>query len=153
MSALELKIPPPVVALIVALLMWLAAIATDSWDVRVDYRIYAALALALCGTSIRLAAQITFWRANTTVNPVRPGDTSAIVSSGVYRHSRNPMYIGRAVQLLGWAAFLASPVAIALVSLYLMYINRFQVPAEERALLARFGAAYEAYQGQVPRWL
>ena len=63
------------------------------------------------------------------------------------------MYLGRAVQLVGWGAFLASPLAISLVLLYVAYVDRFQVVAEERVLLARFGVEYEAYQSKVSRWL
>ena len=153
MSTLELKVPPPLVALLVALLMWLVADAMGSVEVPFAYRTSAAVALVLAGLAIRLAAQVTFWRAGTTINPTKPGHTSAVVSSGIYRHTRNPMYLGRAVQLLGWGAFLASPIAVLLVSLYVAYVDRFQVAAEERALRARFGAEYEAYQSKVSRWL
>lgn len=153
MDTLELKIPPPLVALIVALLMWLTASVTAPMEVQFVYRLCAALALALAGSAVRLAAQIAFWRASTTVNPIKPDHTSGIVSSGVYRFTRNPMYLGRALQLFGWASFLASPIAFLLVPLYLVYVNRFQVVPEERALLAQFGPAYEVYQGEVPRWL
>jgi protein-S-isoprenylcysteine O-methyltransferase Ste14 len=96
---------------------------------------------------------MAFWRASTTVNPTKPDQTSTIVSSGIYRFTRNPMYLGRALQLLGWAAFLVNPLAFLLVPVYLVYVNRFQVVAEERALFAQFGPAYETYQKQVPRWL
>jgi len=153
MGSLELKVPPPLVALIAALLMWFMAVVSPSVEVQFVYRLCAALALALAGSAVRLAAHIAFWRASTTVNPTKPGQTSAIVSSGIYRLTRNPMYLGRAVQLLGWAAFLANPLAFLLVPLYLVYVNRFQVVAEERTLLARFGPEYAAYQGEVPRWL
>jgi protein-S-isoprenylcysteine O-methyltransferase Ste14 len=153
MDTLELKIPPPLVALIVALLMWLTASVTAPVEVQFIYRLCAALALALAGSAVRLAAQIAFWRASTTVNPTNPDHTSAIVRSGVYRFTRNPMYLGRALQLLGWASFLASPIAFLLVPLYLVYVNRFQVVPEERALLAQFGPAYEVYQSEVRRWL
>lgn len=153
MRSLDLKIPPPLLALFVAVLMWLVATATASVEIPFSYRTSASVALVLAGLAIRLAAQITFWRVGTTVNPTKPSNTSSVVSSGIYRYTRNPMYLGRAVQLLGWGAFLASPFAILLVSLYVAYVDRFQVIAEERALLARFGADYEAYQNNVSRWL
>jgi protein-S-isoprenylcysteine O-methyltransferase Ste14 len=153
MSSLELKIPPPLVALVVALLMGLTASITGPLAIPLAYRLTAAIALALAGTAIRLAAQLTFRRAGTTVNPLQPGHASTMVCSGLYRRTRNPMYLGRALQLLGWGAFLASPFALLLVPLYLVYVDRFQVPAEERALLARFGPEYEAYCLEVPRWL
>ena len=109
--------------------------------------------IGLSGALVCALGIIEFNRAKTTVNPTRPESASSLVRTGIYRRTRNPMYLGRAVQLLGWAAFLANPLAFLLVPLYLVYVNRFQVVAEESALLARFGPEYAAYQGEVPRWL
>jgi protein-S-isoprenylcysteine O-methyltransferase Ste14 len=75
------------------------------------------------------------------------------VSGGIYRFTRNPMYLGRLLQLAGWAVFLSNALAALLLPVYVLYINRFQVQPEERALLERFGSEYAAYQQRVRRWL
>ncbi|WP_140626880.1 methyltransferase family protein [Methylibium rhizosphaerae] len=153
MNALELKVPPPVVALVVALLMWGCAQLTPPLDVPPVYRLCVALVLFAAGLVLRLAAQLSFRKAGTTVNPLDPSRSSAFVSRGVYRFSRNPMYLGRVLQLLGWAAFLANAAAVLLVPLYVLYVTRFQILPEERMLTEQFGGDYLRYTHTVRRWL
>ncbi len=87
------------------------------------------------------------------MNPIKPGAASSLVSSGVYRFTRNPMYLGLSVTLLGWAMFLSNPLALLAVPLFVLYINRFQINPEERVLSSLFGAEYAAYKEKVRRWL
>ena len=70
------------------------------------------------------------------------GTASALVTGGMYRFTRNPMYLGLLLTLMGWAAFLASPPALVFLLLYVVYINRFQIEPEERTLSSLFGADY-----------
>ncbi len=153
MDALKLKLPPPLVALIVALLMWAVSGLVPPLDVPLAWRLAAALLLAGAGLVLRGAAQLAFVRARTTINPMQPQASASIVSHGVYRFTRNPMYLGRTLQLLGWGAFLANAWALLLVPLYVLYIDRFQIRPEERALAGQFGEAYIAYSQRVRRWL
>ena len=76
-----------------------------------------------------------------------------MVTWGVYALSRNPMYLGGLIMLLGWAVFLSNALAFLLLPGYVLYINRFQIAPEERALTALFGQQYAAYQVRVRRWL
>jgi protein-S-isoprenylcysteine O-methyltransferase Ste14 len=87
------------------------------------------------------------------VNPLQPDAASSLVSGGVYRWTRNPMYLGMALVLLAWAVYLSSIAALAVLPLFIVYINRFQIEPEERALEARFGAQFERYRKAVRRWL
>jgi protein-S-isoprenylcysteine O-methyltransferase Ste14 len=153
MSSLELKIPPPVVALLVALAMWGIASLTPSVEVPLIFRVTAALVLFGAGILVRLAAQLAFLRARTTVNPLNPSRSSSIVRGGAYRFSRNPMYLGRLLQLSGWAAFLANAFALLPLPLFVWYITRFQILPEERALSEQFDSEYAAYRQVVRRWL
>jgi protein-S-isoprenylcysteine O-methyltransferase Ste14 len=152
-SSLELKVPPPVVALLLAVLMWFVSLLVASLEVQLAYRVAGAVVLAVVGLGISLAAKLSFWRARTTINPIKPAATSSFVSQGVYRFTRNPMYLGRLLQLLGWAVFLANVFALLLVPVFVLYINRFQIKPEERVLSVRFGSEYAAYRERVPRWL
>ena len=153
MGWLELKIPPPVVALAFGLLMWVASPLVAPVAIPFGYRVGAAAALASFGVLIDLVAIFTFWRARTTVNPMKPGATAALVTGGVYRFSRNPMYVGLVLFLLAWAAYLSSWLALLFVPVFVTYLNRFQIQPEERAMLSLFGPEYTTYQSMTRRWL
>ena len=156
MSPLELKIPPPLVAAAVAGAMTAASV----WLPQVlvlplppSVRVGAALVLVGVGACFDVAGLLAFRKAKTTVNPLAPNRSTAVVSTGVYRITRNPMYLGMALILLGFALYLASPWALLGPLVFAAFITRFQIQPEERALTARFGAAYTAYCTQVRRWL
>lgn len=153
MRALELKIPPPVVALFVAAAMWGISLVTPSVEVTAGVRVAAAVAIALVGVGISIAGSLAFRRAKTSVNPLRPETTTSLVTSGVYRFTRNPMYLGIALVLLGWAVFLSSAVALLGPLVFILYIRDFQIVPEERVLTGIFGATYSEYQAKVRRWL
>jgi protein-S-isoprenylcysteine O-methyltransferase Ste14 len=112
-----------------------------------------AFTLAAVGVSLDAVALLHFLRRRTTINPLKPDSASALVTGGIYRFTRNPMYLGSATLLLAWALYLGNVAAFAGVPLFILYMNRFQIAPEERALEARFGAEYLAYRTRVPRWL
>ena len=155
MSALELKIPPPLVAAAVAGCMYAAAVLLPAPVLALPpgVRVGMALALAAVGAGFDVAGLLAFRKARTTVNPLTPHRSVAVVSTGVYRFTRNPMYLGLALILLGLAVYLASPWALLGPLVFAAYITRFQIVPEERALQARIGAAYTAYRARVRRWL
>lgn len=153
MQALELKIPPPVVALIVVALMWLLAHAAPTLDVPAPLRVACAAIIGLVGAAIGVAGKVGFRRAGTTANPMKPEKASALVTGGIYRLTRNPMYLSLLLLLVAWAVFLASGWALLGPPAFVLYIGRFQVAPEERALSAMFGADYAAYKSRVRRWL
>jgi protein-S-isoprenylcysteine O-methyltransferase Ste14 len=153
MGWLELKIPPPAVAVAFGLLMWFASSLVAPVAVPFGVRAGVGAVLAAFGLLIDLVGIITFWRARTTINPIRPGKTSALVTGGPYRFSRNPMYLGLLLFLLAWAVYLSSWLAVILVPVFVIYINRFQIQPEERVMLSHFGPEYTSYQARVRRWL
>jgi len=112
-----------------------------------------AAALALLGLAVAAAGVAAFRRHQTTVNPFQPATASTLVERGIYRRTRNPMYVGVTLALLGYAAFLSHPLALLLVALFPAYIQVFQIAPEERALDRIFGEAYARYKERVPRWL
>ncbi len=153
MRALELKIPPPVVALLVAVAMWGASRRSVDPLPTELVRVSLAIAFAVVGAAFDLSGLVAFRRAKTTVNPMRPRSTSSLVASGVYRLTRNPMYVGLALVLCGWAVYLWSWWALPGPFAFAAYVDRFQIVPEERALSASFGANYLAYKNRVRRWL
>ncbi len=153
MHVFELKIPPPLVALSVALLMWLSTLVLPQLRWALQGSEIVAFGLGGLGFMVSALGLVSFWRARTTINPHKPGETSAMVVDGIYRFTRNPMYLGIFIALLGWAFFLAHTAAFVVAPLFILYINRFQIAPEERALAVIFGAEYSAYVAKVRRWL
>ena len=153
MRQLELKIPPLIVVAIAALLMWAVARATPRLTVAYPARPLIAAALLVSGIAIVLMGVLAFRKASTTVDPRFPENASHIVSSGIYRFTRNPMYLGMLVVLIAWMAFLSNVGTIVVPALFVMYITRWQIVPEERALVAKFGAEYQAYCRTVRRWV
>ncbi len=152
MARLELKIPPPLVALLVAALMALVASWPPLFTLPAAARVGIAVALAAVGAAFDVAGLVAFRRASTTINPLHPERASALVTGGVYRITRNPMYVGLAFALLAWAAYLGSPWALLGPVAFVGYITHFQIVPEERILRARF-AQFDAYAARVRRWL
>lgn len=153
MRYLETRIPPLLLTLLFAAAMYgiarlnLAEFHFGIWDA------LASAVLLLTGITFCVLAVISFRRANTTVNPVDPNSTSALVTGGIYRISRNPMYVAFLLFLLAWGVYLSDLLALAAGLLFVPYMTAFQIRPEERALRTLFGAAYEDYLSQVRRWL
>lgn len=152
-SWLELRIRPPVVAATAAAAMWGLARAWPGLQFDYGLRVPLAILLAVGGVLLAGWGIAAFRRERTTINPHKPGKTTALVCSGPYRFSRNPMYAGTLLVLLAWAAFLASPLGLLGPAAFVLYINRFQIAPEERTLDRIFGAQYAAYKVNVRRWL
>jgi protein-S-isoprenylcysteine O-methyltransferase Ste14 len=150
---LELRVPPPVVTATFALLMWLIAHPLPFLDVQLPARIPVAAVFLAISLLIGAAALLGFRKAKTTINPMKPDASTALVTGGIYRWTRNPMYLGMLAILIGWACIVSNWAALAMLPLFVAYLNRFQIEPEERALRERFGAEFETYRRRVRRWL
>lgn len=149
-SLLMLRVPPMALFAVFAVAMWflpgtLPIGFTASWMV--------ALMLAAVGGAFCLAGVRAFQHARTTVNPITPAASTALVASGIYRVTRNPMYLGFALLLLALAMYLGKLSGLLLVPLFMAYLQHFQIRPEERALQAKFGVLFVTYCRQVRRWL
>lgn len=153
MAALELKIPPVAVTVLFAALMWLAALLTPGNSFSTPTGTVTALLLIAAAGGVGLSAVASFRRSRTTVNPFTPETSSTLVDTGIYRWSRNPMYLALLLALLGWAAFLGNLLSLVLAGGFVPYMNRFQIGPEEKALEAGFGETFRQYRRQVRRWL
>lgn len=153
MCNLTLKIPPLVVLAVVGGVMWLGKMIMPAADFSLPARRSIALALAAIGVGISVAGVVSFRRAKTTVNPLKPQTASSLVVSGIYGLTRNPMYLGGLIALIGWAVFLANALAFLVSATFVLYLNRFQIAPEEAALKAQFGPEFAAYIANVHRWL
>ena len=153
MLNLEHRVPPPIVGLAIAVAMWLLASLPPVFAVATWLRQAIALALVAAGVAFDGLGLLAFLRQRTTVNPLRPENASALVTGGVYRFTRNPMYVGMGLLLSAWAVNLSSLWPFLGPIAFVLYMNRFQIAPEERALSARFGAEWSAYAARVRRWL
>jgi protein-S-isoprenylcysteine O-methyltransferase Ste14 len=153
MQSLELKIPPPIIAVLVAFAMWGISLITPLLEVSKTYRSPLAIAIAAVGVAVAIAGTISFRQAKTTVNPLKPESTSSLVNSGIYQFTRNPMYLGMLMVLVAWAVFLSSIWSLLGLPAFFFYIDRFQIAPEEKALIKLFGNDYAAYQTKVRRWI
>jgi protein-S-isoprenylcysteine O-methyltransferase Ste14 len=153
MRALELKIPPLAIALAIAVAMWGISLVAPEFGLAFSAREWVAVIFSVLGGLISISGIVSFRLAGTTVNPVNPNAATSLVNSGIYRVTRNPMYLGVLFLLIGWAVYLANPLTLMGTVVFVLYMNRFQIAPEERALAAKFGEAFTAYKARVGRWL
>ncbi len=167
---LENTIPPPIVAFIAAIIMCAIAqltlaltqvtssdtslTATNAYTANVTIiRQIAIYGLLSLGMASAIAGVISFRQACTTVNPLKPESSSALVTSGMYKFSRNPMYLGMALALCAWAVYLASLCSMFGIVGFMLYMQRFQIAPEERALEVIFGQTFIDYKKRVRPWI
>ena len=153
MKALENKIPPPALMLIIAAAMWGAAKIQSPIAIEPHLRTGLMLALGAVALVFGIGGIITFRVAKTTINPVQIDRASRVVTGGIYRLSRNPMYVGLTALLANWAVFLAVPVAGIGPIVFALFMHRFQILPEERVMAAKFGREYLDYKQRVRRWV
>lgn len=104
------------------------------------------------GVVIAILAVIQFLRAGTTLDPAHPEKNSKLVVEGVYNFSRNPMYLGLLLLLLSWGIYLGNAFNTLIAALFVAYMNRFQISAEEKILEQKYGSLYRGYCALVRRW-
>ena len=151
MQRLELLIPPPIVALLCVGMMWcihryLPVIPLTVW---LPFSLVLGIVGGICGAW----ALWLFVRQHTTINPHTPHKSSQLVTGGIYRITRNPMYLGVLCFLLALTTVWQNLATLAGPLLFMLYLNRFQIQPEERILRERFGQAYMDYCERVRRWL
>ena len=154
MPSFELKIPPPAIFVCCGALAWaIAKFVATPFDLHGLSTTLVAASLVALAIAVATSAILTFRRVETTIDPTKPSNTSSLVTHGVFRFTRNPMYLALLLLLTGWVIYLGSVVAIATPLLFVACISRLQIRPEERILAAKFGAAYSAYCGEVRRWI
>ncbi len=153
MSSLELKVPPLVLLVVCGLLMSGVSFISPSLSFQLPYGVCIATVLVVAGAGIALAGVLAFRMSGTTVNPTTPEKSSQVVSVGIYRFTRNPMYFGFLLMLAGWAAYLSNAASALALPAFVVYMNKFQIEPEERVLLAKFGVPFKEYMDAVRRWV
>jgi protein-S-isoprenylcysteine O-methyltransferase Ste14 len=153
MSRLETKVPPPVFAVLAVLV----ALGVNWW--LPQFRIvtgpifWVGVGLLIAGIALVVAAVLQFMKVKTTIDPLDPSRTSALVTGGVFRLTRNPMYLAMLLEVLGLVLILGNPVSLIGPVLFVFAVTVLQIRPEERALGAKFGPTYVDYCAQVRRWI
>lgn len=150
---MQVRIPPPILMLLAAALMW----ALHHW-IPLGYWIAPpwnrfGWFVGAVGIAIAVAALIRFRQARTTVDPMHPSKASRLVTDGVFCVSRNPMYLGLVLLLAGWAVYLGSATPWLIPPLFVIVITVVQIIPEEQALNQLFGDQYLSYRRNVARWI
>ena len=151
--SLELKIPPVVLVMITALLIWLGAAYLPDFSFRFPFQSIFGWVVGLLGFIGCTLGFIEFRRARTTLNPTRPETSSSFVKTGIYQHTRNPMYLGFLLMLAAGATLVGNVVSLLALPAFVIYLNRFQIQPEERALASIFGNEFRSYCFNVRRWI
>ena len=150
---MELRIPPLAIVILVAFLMWVAGVYAPGFDVQIPFQSIAVGVFGLLGVIACTLGIVEFRRAKTTVNPTKPESSSSLVTSGIYKHTRNPMYLGFLFILAGAAIAAANLLSFLLLPAFVLYLNRYQIKPEERALAGIFGDEFTRYCSHVRRWI
>lgn len=153
MSALENRIPPPILMIVTGALMAAVRLGSAAPCLPATGRWGLAGAFFLAAGLFGAPAFFAFGRAKTTIDPVQIDRASRLVTTGIYRTTRNPMYVALTLLLCAWTAWLNHPLAAFGPVFFALYITRFQIIPEERALSKKFGVAYEDYRRSVRRWI
>lgn len=151
---LELKVPPLAVTVAAAIVVILASrLHAGATVVEPVIAHFAGSVIAFAGLALAVRGVIDFRRGRTTVDPRHPERSARIVTDGVYRWTRNPMYLGFELLLLGLAVSQQSMFGLLVTALSGSFLHLFQIAPEERWLSKQFGAEYDAYRKRVRRWL
>ena len=153
MSVLELKIPPLIVFVLVAAVMMILNVLWLPGFIPYPINIISSIIFLLLGGWIMRSGIMALRRAGTTLNAFKPENATALVQTGIFGRTRNPIYLALLIWLTGLAVYLQNPLTFVGLPVFIIYMNRFQIMPEERALTELFGQEYDTYKNRVGRWL
>ena len=148
---LKNKIPPPIVTLVFAALIYFS----NKWSPSIVFsgQSIISLFLMMVGFIVLLIAISAFIKLKTTINPLNPEAASSLVTTGIFRISRNPMYLGMLLLIISLWIKTGAVLGFILVAGFIAYLNYFQIFPEEQAMKGLFSDKYKTYCQQVRRWL
>lgn len=150
---MKLRVPPVVQVLLCGALAWRVAALFPTPQIGGSWRLFFAALVSGIGAILLSLAVSAFVRAKTTVNPLAPGSAEKLVTSGLFRFSRNPMYLGMLLVLAGWVIWLGTWPAILAPALFIWIMTVFQIKPEERSLQLKFGDQFTLYRTRTRRWI
>lgn len=150
---MKLKVPPVIIFFLALTLMFGVYYLLPNFTFRIPYSITSSRVFLLLGVLSGVAGIATFRKKGTTVDPMNPQNASKLVTSGIYRYTRNPMYLGMLFVLIGGLIRLGNPTGLIGIAFFIFWINEFQIKPEERVLTEVFEDEYREYCAKVRRWI
>ena len=151
MIDIKTKFPPPLVALTFGFLINYTKNIFPKIEVKNEF-IFGSF-MIISGLIIILSATILFKKYQTTITPLNPSNATKLITDGIYKFSRNPMYLGLLFVLLGISTILNPIGGLFLIPLFILYLNFFQIIPEENAMVDLFKDEFLEYKKSVRRWI
>ena len=148
---IKTKIPPPIIALIMITIIYLSSFIIE--PVTFDYQLLISILVTVIGLACAISSFRLFAKHKTTISPFTPSETTALVTDGMYRYSRNPMYLALVLLTIAVTIFFGAWLGVVIVVIFIYTLNFLQIIPEEEALLDIFGEEYVEYQKKVRRWI
>lgn len=148
---MKLKIPPPLLFLSCIIIIWL--LPNNAMSISDMTRYVIAGGFMLIGIVIASLSLYAFYQARTTLHPKKLEQTSSLVTHGIFRFSRNPMYLSLVIWLLAWMIFLTNLWGLVVIIGFMFYLTQFQIKPEEQMLQQKFGQIFLQYKQSVRRWI
>ena len=146
-----LKIPPPILVLILVITTYFSSKKLEL--IGVPYKNAISIIILSIGLLILIPPVFKFIKSKTTVNPIEFKNVNKLVITGIYKYSRNPMYLGMMMIVLSTTIFYLNFYSIITPVIFYLWINRFQIKREENFLTEKFGKEYLSYKTQTRRWI
>ena len=156
MAALELKIPPAILLIFAMIGVYYSPVLfpfIPNYLLYPEVRSIASGVLLALGAATAILGVVTFKMARTTTNPVSIGNVSSLVTHGIYRFTRNPMYLGMLFIIVSFLVKFGHSAGLIFVIAFIVYMNIFQIRPEERMLTQMFGDQYKDYLRHTRSWL
>jgi protein-S-isoprenylcysteine O-methyltransferase Ste14 len=150
-SHAPVRVPPPLIGIVLLITGWLLQLAWPLNFLSSSMSHAIGVIVFVSGLPIAITAVICMRRNRTTVNPYRR--TTALVCSGPFRFTRNPLYVAMILHYCGIAIFLRLPWALILAPIVVLIMTKWVIIPEETYLERLFGEEYDRYKSEVPRWM
>ena len=151
MDKFKNKIPPTILTLLFLAFNYI--LSFNSLKIEIPYKYFFTTLLLILGLYIVIRSSRLFAQAKTSIDPLRPFKSTSLITNDIYKYSRNPMYFGYFLIILGSSVYLGNVISIIIIPLFIFTINFLQIIPEEEALKDLFGPRYDEYLIKVRRWI
>ena len=146
-----IKIPPPILVLILTSLVYFSSTKLES--IYLPYRQKVSVLILIIGIVVIISPVFDFIKSKTTVNPIKFQNVNRLVTTGIYRYSRNPMYLGMILIIISTTVYYLNFLSVFSPLIFYIWINKFQISREEIFLEGKFGNEYLKYKSKTRRWI
>ena len=146
-----IKIPPPLIVLVLIISIYFSSKKIDL--INIPFQLEISFFILSLGILVFINPVLKFIKSKTTINPIQFEETNILVTSGIFKYSRNPMYLGMLMIILSTSIFYLNIYSILTPLLFIIWINKFQIKREEEFLTEKFGDEYLSYKKKTRRWI